>query len=70
MLMAFEYNDEMARNGKASIRFEMEPELKEDFERLAQLQGKTVTEALQALMREAIEENRDVLTLVKERFGS
>jgi hypothetical protein len=60
----------MARNGKASIRFEMEPELKEDFERLAQLQGKTVTEALQDMMREAIEENRDVLTLVKERFGS
>ncbi|NJN63318.1 MAG: hypothetical protein HC795_18980 [Coleofasciculaceae cyanobacterium RL_1_1] len=62
--------NKMARNGKASTRFEMEPELKEDCERLSQLQGKTVTDALQNLVREAIEANRDVLTLVKERFGS
>lgn len=54
--------------GKVSVRFEVEPDLKTDFEHICRIQNRSISEVLRDLMTQHVHEHEDVLNFVKERF--
>jgi hypothetical protein len=56
--------------GKSSVRFEVEPDLKTDFEHICRIQNKTLSEVLRDLMSNHVRAHEDVLKFVKSRFDA